>query len=253
VPVDPLVSVLLPVWNGERFLRASIDSIASQTFRAFELIVISDGSTDGSLEIAREAAGLDSRIVVLPLPHDGLPAALNAGIAAARGAYLARMDADDLAVPARLERQVAYLDAHPHCVVVGSAVDVVDAQDEHHPGADLELDRRLAALAVLAAPAASSRLAAQADVLLHGPAQHAMDLAYRRLVERPRPPARFQQHERLGVERLHVDVGRPAGGHRRHGGGVRRIETPARKRVGGGAVPGGEGAGTVSAVGPDRP
>jgi len=131
VPVDPLVSVLLPVWNGERFLRASIDSIASQTFRAFELIVISDGSTDGSLEIAREAAGLDSRIVVLPLPHDGLPAALNAGIAAARGAYLARMDADDLAVPARLERQVAYLDAHPHCVVVGSAVDVVDAQDEH--------------------------------------------------------------------------------------------------------------------------
>ena len=129
--VAPLVSVLLPVWNGERFLRASIDSTTSQTFRAFELIVVDDGSTDGSVAVAREAAALDPRIVVLSLPHDGLPAALNAGIAAARGTYLARMAADDLAAPTRLERQVAFLDGHPRCVVVGSAVDVVDAQEEH--------------------------------------------------------------------------------------------------------------------------
>ena len=73
--VDPLVSVLLPVWNGERFLRAAIDSITTQTFRRFELIVVDDGSTDGSAEIAQDAAALDTRIRVLRRPHDGLPAA----------------------------------------------------------------------------------------------------------------------------------------------------------------------------------
>ena len=129
MPADPLVSVLLPVWNGERFLRAAIDSITAQTYGAFELIVIDDGSSDDSLAIAREAAAYDRRIVVLPLPHHGLPAALNAGIAAARGLYLARMDADDCAMPARLAQQVAHLDAHPRCVVVGGAVEVVDAYE----------------------------------------------------------------------------------------------------------------------------
>jgi hypothetical protein len=126
VPADPLVSVLLPVWNGERFLAAAIDSITAQTFRALELIVIDDGSTDRSLAIARELAARDPRVVVLPRPRRGLTEALNAGIAAARGSLLARMDADDLAVPTRLAQQVAYLDAHPRCVVVGGAVEVVD-------------------------------------------------------------------------------------------------------------------------------
>jgi hypothetical protein len=129
VAAAPLVSVLLPVWNGERFLGAAIDSIIAQTFAAFELIVIDDGSTDGSLAIARRAAARDPRITVLARSHQGLTGALNAGIAAARGSHLARMDADDRAAPTRLARQVAHVDAHPDCVAVGSAVDVVDADD----------------------------------------------------------------------------------------------------------------------------
>ena len=149
VPADPLVSVLLPVWNGEPFLGAAIDSITAQTFPAFELIVIDDGSSDGSLAIARRAADRDRRIAVLPLPHQGLASALNAGIAAARGRHLARMDADDCAAPTRLARQVAHFEAHPGCVVVGSAIEVVDAEDRrlgitHFPTAHADIVAALA-------------------------------------------------------------------------------------------------------------
>jgi hypothetical protein len=122
-----LVSVLLPVWNGERFLATAIDSITAQTYHAFELLIIDDGSTDGSAAIVRARAGHDPRIVLLERPHAGIADALNAGIAAARGVYLARMDADDSAAPTRLARQVAHLDAHPGCVAVGSAIEVIDA------------------------------------------------------------------------------------------------------------------------------
>jgi glycosyltransferase involved in cell wall biosynthesis len=129
VPEDPLVSVLLPVWNGERFLAAAIASITAQTLTAFELIVVDDGSTDASAAIAQAAAARDPRIAVLTRPHGGITEALNAGIAVARGVYLARMDADDWADPSRLARQVTYLDAHPGCVAVGSAIEVIDGDE----------------------------------------------------------------------------------------------------------------------------
>jgi hypothetical protein len=129
VPGDPLVSVLLPVWNGERFLATAIASITAQTCGALELLVIDDGSTDGSAAIAAALAARDPRVTLLTRPHAGITDALNAGIAAARGRYFARMDADDWAAPTRLARQVAYLDAHPDCVAVGSAVEVIDGDE----------------------------------------------------------------------------------------------------------------------------
>src|SRR5207237_10277673 len=122
----PRVSVLLPVWNGEAFLEQAMESILRQTLSSFELIVIDDGSTDRSAAIAEEFASRDPRMRVLRRPHEGLSAALNAGIAAARGEYVARMDADDISAPDRLRKQVAYLDAHPACVAVGAWSDVVD-------------------------------------------------------------------------------------------------------------------------------
>jgi glycosyltransferase involved in cell wall biosynthesis len=122
----PRVSVLLPVWNGETFLVAAIESILRQTLSAFELIVIDDGSTDGSAAIAEGFARGDHRVRVMRCAHEGLSAALNAGIAAARGEYIARMDADDISLADRLEKQVAYLDAHPACVAAGAWVEVVD-------------------------------------------------------------------------------------------------------------------------------
>jgi glycosyltransferase involved in cell wall biosynthesis len=122
----PEVSVVLPVWNGERFLAEAIESLLGQTFRAFELIVVDDGSTDRSAEIAQELACRDPRIVLLPRRHEGFARTLNAGIEAARGRYVARMDDDDIALPGRLEKQVAHLEAHPDCVAVGAWVEVID-------------------------------------------------------------------------------------------------------------------------------
>ena len=103
-----------------------MESILRQTLSSFELIVIDDGSTDRTAAIAEKLASGDRRVRVLRRPHEGLSATLNAGIAAVRGEYVARMDADDISAPDRLRKQVAYLDAHPACVAVGAWIDVVD-------------------------------------------------------------------------------------------------------------------------------
>jgi glycosyltransferase involved in cell wall biosynthesis len=128
---DPRISVLLPVWNGDAFLEPAMESILRQTYSSLELIVIDDGSTDRTADIACRFAGGDPRVRVLRRPHEGLSAALNAGIAAARGEYIARMDADDVNVPDRLEKQVSYLDTHPACVAVGTWIEVVDETGRH--------------------------------------------------------------------------------------------------------------------------
>jgi glycosyltransferase involved in cell wall biosynthesis len=88
--------------------------------------VIDDGSTDRTAAIAENFAGGDDRVRVMRRAHEGLSATLNAGIAAVRGEYVARIDADDISTPDRLRKQVAYLDAHPACVAVGAWIDVVD-------------------------------------------------------------------------------------------------------------------------------
>jgi glycosyltransferase involved in cell wall biosynthesis len=118
--------VLLPVWNGEAFLEQAMESILRQTLSSLELIVIDDGSTGASAAIAEKLACGDDRVRVLRRAHEGLSATLNAGIAAARGEYVARMDADDISLPDRLQKQVAYLDAHPGCVAAGAWIEVVD-------------------------------------------------------------------------------------------------------------------------------
>lgn len=105
----PAVSVLLPVHNGERYLREALDSILAQTFRDFELIALDDGSTDGTLALLREYAARDSRIRIVSRQQRGLVATLNEGIDLARGEWLARMDADDIALPHRIELQLAQL------------------------------------------------------------------------------------------------------------------------------------------------
>jgi glycosyltransferase involved in cell wall biosynthesis len=121
-PSRPRVSVVMTVYNAERYLREAVESILNQTFGDFEFIVVNDGSTDGSRRILEEYARRDGRIRLVSRPNTGIVAAANEGIAAARGEYLARMDADDVSLPRRFEKQVAYLDAHPECVIVGSRV-----------------------------------------------------------------------------------------------------------------------------------
>ncbi len=124
----PLISVILPVWNGERYLVEAIESILGQTFADFELLITDDGSTDRTPAILRQFESSDPRVRILWQEHRGMVPSLNLAIAEARGKFLARMDADDVALPERFARQVAYLEANPGCVAVGTAMLVIDPE-----------------------------------------------------------------------------------------------------------------------------
>src|ERR1700690_1943654 len=113
--MKPCISVVMPVWNGETFLREAIDSILSQTFADFELIIVDDGSTDGTAKIL--ASYPDARLRVFRLDHAGIVVALNFGAAQARGTWIARQDADDISWPGRLEAQWKALQLNPHAVL----------------------------------------------------------------------------------------------------------------------------------------
>ncbi len=119
---DPLVSVLIPVFDAERTLPASLRSIQRQTEPRFECVVVDDGSRDASLGIAQRFADRDERFRALALPHRGVAAASNAGLEHCRGRIVARMDADDLMHRERLARQIAALDAAPDLDAVGTHV-----------------------------------------------------------------------------------------------------------------------------------
>ena len=121
---NPLVSVLLPVYNAQGYLRESIESILGQTFADFELIIINDGSTDDSKAIMDSYA--DTRIVIIDQKNAGLPVSLNRAIAKAKGKYLARQDADDVSLPTRLSEQVAYLEAHPDSALLGTWAQIIE-------------------------------------------------------------------------------------------------------------------------------
>ena len=115
----PAVTVLMPVYNAERHLREAVSSILAQTFCDFEFLIVDDGSNDGTREIL--GSFTDARIIVLHLPENrGVVGALNAGLDIARGRYIARMDADDVALPHRLARQVEFMEAHPDIGVCGT-------------------------------------------------------------------------------------------------------------------------------------
>lgn len=123
----PRVSVVMAVRNGERYLAHAIESILSQRLADLELVVIDDGSTDRSAAIV---AGFgDARVRLLSNgSRAGLATSLNRGVSAARGQLVARLDADDVAAPERLARQVEFLDAHSHVALVGSWYIEIDAE-----------------------------------------------------------------------------------------------------------------------------
>ena len=125
----PAVSVLLPFRNAQRFLSAALASILAQDFTDFEVVAVDDGSDDGSAAIVSAAAAADRRVQLLRSRGRGLPEALNTAAAIAGGKYLARMDADDIARPTRLARQVAWMEQNSATVVAGGAVDLIDEGD----------------------------------------------------------------------------------------------------------------------------
>ena len=123
----PRVSVVMAVHNGGAYLGRAVQSILEQTFGDFEFVIVNDGSTDTTADVLQHAQAADGRVRVLQQDKAGLVASLNRGCGEARGAYIARMDADDIAFPTRLSRQVEFLDRHPAVAVVGSAVVRIDA------------------------------------------------------------------------------------------------------------------------------
>ena len=125
---QPVVTVLMSVYNGGRFLRDAVNSILRQSFVELEFIVVDDGSVDGSSDVLTSIASTDRRVRILSQPNRGLVAALNLGLKLARGAYVARMDADDVAIDTRLERQLHFMSLNPNVAVLGGAVEIIDAR-----------------------------------------------------------------------------------------------------------------------------
>ena len=122
--MNPAVSILLPVRNGAEFLGEALASMLTQTLGDCELVAVDDGSTDGTAALLAEAASRDSRVTIVPGPSQGISAALNAGLLHCRAELIARMDADDLSLPTRLEKQrQALLDA-PALAAVGTQVEI---------------------------------------------------------------------------------------------------------------------------------
>jgi glycosyltransferase involved in cell wall biosynthesis len=123
-----LISVIMPSYNAAHFIREAIESILEQDDADFELIVVDDCSTDNTALISFEYAQRDSRVSVLRTPTNmGISGALNVGLAAARGALIARMDADDISLPLRLSRQRSYLHDHPTIGLCGMSIEIIDA------------------------------------------------------------------------------------------------------------------------------
>lgn len=119
------ISVLMPVYNAQRYVAGAVESILGQTFGDFELQIIDDGSTDGSLKILKEYAARDSRIRLVSRPNTGYVAALNEMLSSARGEFIARMDADDLSLPERFEKQVGKLRKFPEVGVLGGQIEII--------------------------------------------------------------------------------------------------------------------------------
>lgn len=122
----PRISVVMPVYNAEAFVGEAIRSILAQRFTDLEFIIVNDGSTDGSSDVIRSFT--DPRIRVIDQEQGGVVRALNAGLAAARGEWIARHDADDIALPDRLERQLAFAAAHPEIGLMGTWATVIDPE-----------------------------------------------------------------------------------------------------------------------------
>ena len=144
--VAPRVSVVMPIYNGAAYLAESIETVLAQTMPDFELILVDDGSTDATPEIIARYAARDARIVPLAKANSGISDTLNQGLAAARAEWIARLDSDDLMLPERLARQLAFVEADPELVAAGSYYELVDTAGRSR-GSRMPLPRTRAELA----------------------------------------------------------------------------------------------------------
>jgi len=164
-PSAPRVSVVIPSYNSEKYVAEAITSITSQTFSDLEVIVVDGDSTDTTPRIVEEIAARDSRVRLERQAHTGIVDGRNRGAELARGEYLAWLDADDVALPRRLEHQVRFLDGHPDVAAVGASIVVTDLHLRGHlrvtyPLESAQIAAMLPEANVLATSATTLRLAA---------------------------------------------------------------------------------------------
>lgn len=147
----PVVSVLMPVYNADRYVAQAIESILDQTLQAFEFIIADDGSTDASLAVVKKYAARDPRMRVMSRANRGIASTRNEMLFQAKGEFIAAMDADDVAFPDRLARQVEFLQQNPDVVCVGSSYQLIDEADRllltcfEVPESDGEIQQQLLA------------------------------------------------------------------------------------------------------------
>ncbi|OLE54026.1 MAG: hypothetical protein AUG51_10405 [Acidobacteria bacterium 13_1_20CM_3_53_8] len=127
----PLVSVVMPVHNGEKYVLEAIQSILRQTCKNFEFIIVNDGSDDSTAEILERCKREDGRISIYHQKKLGFTTALNSACKLAKGKYIARMDADDISLPQRFSRQVKFLEAHPAHSLCGTWIKAFSATKNH--------------------------------------------------------------------------------------------------------------------------
>jgi hypothetical protein len=218
---NPTVSVVMAVRNGAVFLEEAVESVLAQTLRDLELIVVDDGSTDRTPEILAEFARADPRIRLVGPAAGGLSRALNLACAEARGQYLARLDADDVAIPDRLELQTVFLNAHPEVAVVGGAAILIDERGDvlgtvNYPADPAEVARVLASGRVpVMHPAATMRASAFRATsgyrrIVEGAEDYDLWLRIStqcRITNLPQPVLRYRLHEGQSSTK---DVGRTA-------------------------------------------
>lgn len=123
------VTVLMPVYNGSKYIAEAINSVLEQTFTDFELIIVNDGSTDGTVSVVQNFK--DPRIKLISQQNGGVSSALNNGLKISKGKYIARFDADDVCYPTRLQKQYDFITANPEYILVGSDADYMTESGEH--------------------------------------------------------------------------------------------------------------------------
>jgi len=155
----PLVSVVMPVYNTEKYVAEAIESILNQTFKDFEFIIVDDGSTDNSLKIIKEYAKKDKRIrVIVNEKNMNNSASRNKGIKLARGKYIVTQDSDDISLPTRFEQQVKYMEEHPEIGVVGAWIEIFEDETgrtkgiRKYPENDTELRKMIFFCSPIAQP-----------------------------------------------------------------------------------------------------
>ena len=178
-PNSPRVTVLMPAYNAAAFLPAAVESILQQSFTDFEFLIIDDGSTDESVAVIETFRDKRIRLVRNDI-NLGLTASLNRGLELARGAYVARMDADDISLPDRLQRQVAFMDANAEVAVCGSWLEAFDGRLKilwSPPLADEEIKANLFFESVIYHPTVMMRQPAFSDLPIRydGDYPHAED------------------------------------------------------------------------------